>query len=106
MSFDDVLRQIVSRAAGPIDQVAPPLRRTPNTLGSSTPMPPSAADLALAQILMSAYSTPNTLGSSAPLPPAPWWRRWWERFTRSSEMPCRGVIEAVKRTPRQRMGYI
>ncbi len=71
MSFDDVLRQIVSRAVGPPGQGAPLPLRPPNTLGSSTPMPPSAAELALAEILTSAYANPNTLGSSAPLPPAP-----------------------------------
>ncbi len=63
MSFDDVLRQIVSRAAGPIGRVAPPLRRTPNTLGSSTPMPPpTPADLST---VAAAHGLP------LPFPPAP-----------------------------------
>ncbi len=53
-----LLEQAAQQAAQQPPQQAP--------LGSSTPMPPSAADLALAQILMSAYTAPNTLGSSAP----------------------------------------
>ncbi len=60
---EQAAQEVARRVAQQAPQQAP--------LGSSTPMPPSAAKLALAEILTSAYANPNTLGSSAPLPPAP-----------------------------------
>ncbi len=60
MSFQDSLARYAMQRG-----VLPPGQ---DPLGSSTPMPPSAAELALAARLTSVYGHPGNLGSSVPMP--------------------------------------
>ncbi|MDP9358787.1 MAG: hypothetical protein M3R02_26615 [Chloroflexota bacterium] len=63
MSFAQFARRYLLEQAA---QQAPP--QAP--LRSSTPMPPSAAELALAARLTSVYGHPGNLESSTPMPPS------------------------------------